>query len=205
MSVKLISITPDAERIIAYCARVSNPANQENTEVEGLLRYCIKHGHWSVFEMANMCLEIHTSRDISAQIVRHRSFSFQEFSQRYAKVVEIVPTRPRKQDLKNRQNSTDDLDENTRDWWEVAAAHLSRLSLSLYEKALEKGIAKESARRILPMSTGTTLYMNGNIRSWMHYFDLRCDDATQREHRDIARQAKAIFKEQLPIIGAIYG
>jgi thymidylate synthase (FAD) len=198
MSVELMWATPEAEKNILYMARVSSD-NQESENTK-LLSYLIKHKHWSPFEMANMCVEILTTRDISAQIIRHRSFSFQEFSQRYAKAPCIYSSKPRRQDKKNRQNSTDDLDGQVVHWWLNEEAEIHSKINQVYLEALEKGIAKECARRILPMSTQTKIYMNGTLRSWMHYFDLRCDKATQLEHRRIAEQCRHIFKEQFPII-----
>ncbi len=203
MTCKLVWCTPEAEKLIAYCARVSNPANQDNENIEGLLKYCIRHGHWSVFEMANMNIEINTSRAISAQILRHRSFSFQEFSQRYAENTDIRLYDARRQDVKNRQNSIDDISDRDKLWFTEAQNNVAGKSLALYRRALEKGIAKECARMLLPMSTSTRIYMNGTIRSWIHYFTLRCDEATQLEHREIANEAKEVFKEQLPVISKI--
>lgn len=204
-SVKLVSITPDAEKTIGYCARVSNPQNQNNPNVVGLLKYCIKHGHWSVFEMANMVLEIKTSRAISAQIIRHRSFSFQEFSQRYAPVEGFEPIEPRRQDEKNRQNSTADLSEDDRNWFFKEEQRIKNEIMSFYKQCLERGIAKESARFILPMCSSTKIYMNGTIRSWIHYINLRCESGTQKEHMEIVLMAKDIFCEQLPIISEALG
>jgi thymidylate synthase (FAD) len=204
--VKLIAITPDAENIISYCARVSNPANQDNYDTAPkLLAYCIKHGHWSVFEMANMVLEIKTGRDIAPQILRHRSFSFQEFSQRYAQANTYVEREARRQDLKNRQNSTADFDEETKKWFHAAQSFTWNNCYAMYEIALEKGIAKECARSLLPLNTETTMYMNGTIRSWIHYINLRADAATQKEHREIAEAAKKIFSEQLPNVAKALG
>ncbi len=204
-SVKLISITPDAEKTIAYCARVSNPNNQENHEtMDRLLGYCIKHGHWSVFEMANIVLEINTTRAISPQILRHRSFTFQEFSQRYASTLEglggLYPPHLRKQDLKNRQNSTDDLSsKDTTLFYRRIAQHFAEAE-DLYSEMVSKGVAKECAREVLPLAAPTRLYMNGTIRSWIHYIELRSGNGTQLEHRQIAQQAKEIFCQNLPII-----
>jgi thymidylate synthase (FAD) len=203
--VKLISITPKAEEMIAYCARVSNPENQENPEYSRLLRHCIKHGHWSIFEQANMVLEITTSRGIAPQILRHRSFSFQEFSQRYAASTSVMKYEARRQDLKNRQNSVDDFDEETKRWFDGAQDEIWNLAFARYQEALAKGIAKECARFLLPLNTQTRLYMNGTIRSWIHYIELRCGHGTQLEHMRIAEQAKEIFCEQLPLIGAALG
>lgn len=197
--VNLISITPEAEKHIMYCARVSNPKNQ-NSANTSLLHYCIKHGHWSIFEQAHMTLEITTSRGISAQLLRHRSFCFQEFSQRYSKSQDFIIYEARRQDLKNRQNSVDNLSENTKYWFELAQKDLIAKSTALYEQALNMGIAKEQARFLLPLSTQTKLYMSGNIRSWMHYIDLRSANGTQKEHQEIALQCKEIFKKELPNI-----
>lgn len=200
MEVKLVHLTPSAEQHIAYCARVSNPNNQDNPEYSKLLNYCIKNKHWSPFEMANMCLEITTSRAISPQILRHRSFTFQEFSQRYAEVTKFEAYEARAQDLKNRQNSLNNLPEETKEWFSNILAIIQDEAYSLYEVALEIGIAKECARMLLPLSTQTTLYMNGTLRSWIHYIELRTDPSTQLEHREIALECKRIFKEQFPII-----
>ena len=198
-AVKLISITPDAEKLIAYCARVSSK-NQENPNIEKLLTYCYEHGHWSVFETAYITMEINTSRAISAQILRHRSFTFQEFSQRYAEVPEFISYDARRQDKKNRQASIDDMNIEDKHWFSVAQDRVQTLTASLYLDALDKGIAKEQARFLLPMSSKTKIYMTGNIRSWIHYLELRTGIETQKEHRDIAREIKKIFKEELPII-----
>ena len=199
-NVSLISVTPDAEKTVGYCARVSNPSNQDNPAIEGLLSFCIKHGHWSVFEMANMVVEIETTRGIAAQILRHRSFSFQEFSQRYSEVEGFEEIQPRRQDKKNRQNSLDDLDENDKKWFDIVLKDLNRRSYSQYKEALSKGIAKESARFLLQLNTKTRLYMNGTVRSWIHYIQLRTHESTQKEHRDIAEEVKELFIDQLPII-----
>ena len=197
--VKLISITPDSENLIAYCARVSSN-QQDNPSISKLLRYCIKHKHWSIFETAYLTVEINTSRAISAQILRHRSFTFQEFSQRYADVPVFVIYNARRQDKKNRQASIDDMSIEDRHWFSVAQDRVQTLTASLYLDALDKGIAKEQARFLLPMSSKTKIYMTGNIRSWIHYLELRTGVETQKEHRDIAKQNKEIFKEELPII-----
>ena len=197
--VKLISITPDSEKLIAYCARVSSN-QQDNPSISKLLRYCIKHKHWSIFETAYLTVEINTSRAISAQILRHRSFTFQEFSQRYAEVPDFVSYDARRQDKKNRQASIDDMNIEDRHWFSVAQDRVQTLTASLYLDALDKGIAKEQARFLLPMSSKTKIYMTGNIRSWIHYLELRTGIETQKEHRDIAREIKKIFKEELPII-----
>lgn len=204
MKTSLISITPNAEKTIMYCARVSNPKNQDS-EKAGLLRYCLDHGHFSIFEMANMVIEIKTSRAISAQIIRHRSFSFQEFSQRYAEATSFEKYGARRQDQKNRQNSVDDLSDEDKQWFLKAQEDIEYEALSRYHSALDRGIAKECARFLLPMSTSTTLYMNGTIRSWIHYIDTRTEAGTQREHKEIAEGIKAIFVEQLPIIAEAKG
>lgn len=196
----LVSITPDAEELIAYCARVSNPANQNNTQTASrLLKYLIKHRHWSPFEMANMVVEIKTSRAIAAQILRHRSFSFQEFSQRYAEV-ESIPSPPylRRQDTKNRQNSIDDLDVHTKLYWQNEINELYQKSQDVYQRMLKQGIAKECAREVLPIGSDTTLYMNGTIRSWLHYIDLRASPETQSEHRRIAEGCKMLINDTMP-------
>jgi thymidylate synthase (FAD) len=198
--VSLIWITPDSEKLIAYCARVSSP-NQDNPNIKGLLKYCIREGHWSIFEMCNMCIEINTTRAISAQILRHRSFSFQEFSQRYAKVEQDIEIPDlRRQDLKNRQNSINDLDEELVNELHKEIDDHFKKTKDLYRKLLDNGVAKECARFILPMNSPTKLYMNGNIRSWIHYLKIRCDPSTQKEHRDIALQIKDIFEKEMPII-----
>ena len=202
MTVKLIWITPDAEKLMAYMMRVSNPKNQDNTDL-GVLRFGMREGHWSPFQMGNMCVEINTSRDISAQIIRHQSFHYQEFSQRYAKAMGICPTKIRRQDTKNRQNSIDDLDPGIQVEFDKQNEELTKKTLELYKWALDKGVAKECARRILPMATSTRVYMNGTIRSWIHYFQLRCHESTQLEHREVANDIRAVFKHQLPIIGEL--
>ena len=202
--VKLISITPDAEKTMGFIARVSNPKNQENPEVSGLLKYCIKHGHWSVFEQAHMTLEIETTRGLGAQILRHRSFTFQEFSQRYADTNLLADEIPmfdlRHQDTKNRQNSTDDVPKNKKqDLQEKIAEHFVE-AMDLYNELLGNGIAKECARFVLPLASPTRIYMTGSVRSWIHYIDLRSAHGTQKEHMDIVEQCRTIFKEQLPIV-----
>ena len=202
-SAKLVWITPNAEQVIAYCARVSNPANQDNEATAGrLLRYCIKHKHWSVFEMASMCVEINTTRAIAPQILRHRSFSFQEFSQRYAVALDLDMPDLRRQDTKNRQNSIDDLDSETSAFIQSKIDDHFRDARELYEYILSKGIAKECARSVLPLNTTTRLYMSGTIRSWLHYVDLRGDNGTQREHMSIARSVGDILADELPTITA---
>jgi len=198
-AVKLIAITPKAEELIAYCARVSS-SNQFNPNIEKLLKYCIDHGHWSVFETPYITIEINTSRAISAQILRHRSFTFQEFSQRYAAVADFETYPARRQDSKNRQNSIDDMKLEDKHWFNIAQDRVQTLSSFLYYEALDKGIAKEQARFLLPMSSKTKLYMTGNVRSWIHYLNLRCHVDTQKEHRDIALAIREILKKELPII-----
>lgn len=205
MQVRLISITPNAEKTISYCARVSSPQNQDNPNISGLLKYCIEHQHWSVFEMANMVLEIETSRAISAQILRHRSFSFQEFSQRYAQFQGFEVTGARRQDNKNRQSSIDDMDIEDRHWWFDNLIRTQNETEILYNEAIKRGIAKEVARFILPMSTRTSLYMNGTIRSWIHYIQLRTANGTQLEHMEIAKEIQNIFTRELPIISEALG
>lgn len=209
MNVKLISITApashlnltSAEELIAYTARISNPSNQHSVETAPkLLKYLIKHSHWSPFEMVSLTLEITTSRAIAQQILRHRSFSFQEFSQRYAAVTEFEQYQARRQDLKNRQNSVDDMSEADRSWFQAAQTEVISTGEALYTEALQRGIAKEQARFLLPLSTQTRLYMNGTVRSWIHYLELRCGNGTQLEHKEIAEAAKAIFSEQFPSI-----
>lgn len=205
MKVTLLSVTPDAEKHIAYCARVSNPSNQGNDSFEGLIKYCIKHKHWSIFEQAFMTLEIETTRAIAAQVLRHRSFTYQEFSQRYADSSLLMSKIPlpelRRQDTKNRQNSTDDLDPFVKQTLELQMQTLFDSSMALYQQMLERGVAKECARMVLPLATPTRMYMTGSIRSWIHYIDLRSANGTQKEHMDIANECKAIFSEQFPIIG----
>ena len=201
-STTLIHITPDAEQLIAYMARVSNPANQNNTETsDRLIRYLIKHKHWSPFEMVNMCVQIKTTRSIAAQILRHRSFSFQEFSQRYSSVTDIgSPVVPhlRRQDMKNRQNSTDDLNAEVTSKFYRRISSLFEDAEHLYQEMLSAGVAKECARDILPLASPTRLYMNGTIRSWIHFCQLRCADGTQKEHQKIAQQAKQLLVSNLP-------
>ena len=201
--VKLISVTPDAEKHIAYVARVSNPKNQENEKFSGLLKYCIKHGHWSIFEQAFMTLEIETTRGIAAQILRHRSFTYQEFSQRYADsnlLGEVELPELRRQDTKNRQNSIDDLDPEVVEKLNKQMNTLFSSAFSLYNQMLEKGVAKECARFVLPLATPTKIYMTGSARSWIHYINLRSGHGTQKEHMDIANECKSIFVEQFPSV-----
>jgi len=202
--VKLISVTPDAEKHMAYCARVSNPANQENEKFSGLLKYCINHQHWSIFEQATMTVEINTTRGLAAQILRHRSFTYQEFSQRYADSNLLSKTIPlpelRRQDTKNRQNSIDDIP----DYLKLQMTEEIRLyferGMQLYNRLLEAGVAKECARFVLPLATPTRLYMTGSVRSWIHYIDLRSAHGTQKEHMEIAEQVRSIFNEQFPAV-----
>ena len=198
-AVKLISITPNAEELIAYCARVSSK-NQDNPKIQKLLEYCIDHEHWSVFESAFITVEINTSRAISAQILRHRSFTFQEFSQRYAEVPDFYTYEARRQDTKNRQKSIDDMDFKDKHWFTCAQDRVQTVSAFLYNEALDKGIAKEQARFLLPLSSKTKIYMTGNVRSWIHYIDLRCKWDTQKEHRDLALEIREILKKELPTI-----
>ena len=199
-NVKLVWATPDAERLIAYMARVSNPDNQNNNDTSAkLLKYLIDNKHWSPFEMVNVCMEIETTRDVARQILRHRSFSFQEFSQRYAVVNEFELSEARLQDIKNRQNSLPVDDEDLQEWWTTEQECLLADVRHLYEKALERGIAKEVARKVLPEGLTTSrMYMNGTLRSWLHFCDIRCDDATQKEHREVATQCRNIIKELFP-------
>ncbi len=200
--VELVHCTPDAEMLIVKMARVSNPRNAENREtVPRLLRYLIKHRHWSPFEMASMCLKIETERDICAQILRHRSFSFQEFSTRYAKTAPAELPALRRQDDKNRQNSIDDLPAEQASHHQLHMSAAIGIAYKAYEEMLEAGVAKECARRVLPLCTPTTLYMHGTLRSWIHYLELRCGEETQLEHRLIAEECKQIFCQQFPVIG----
>ena len=201
---KLISVTPDAEKHMAYCARVSNPANQENEKFSGLLKYCVKHQHWSIFEQAYMTLELTTTRGIAAQVLRHRSFTYQEFSQRYADssrlMDKIPPPKLRRQDEKNRQNSIDDLDPFDVQNLELQMQTLFDSSMALYQQMLGRGVAKECARFVLPLAVPTKIYMTGSVRSWIHYIDLRSANGTQKEHMDLALSAKEIFIEQFPAV-----
>ena len=203
MEVSLISITPDAEKTMAFIARVSNPSNQDNENYSGLLKYCIKHNHWSVFEQSTMTLQIDTTRAIAAQILRHRSFTFQEFSQRYAESHELgniqLPDL-RKQDKKNRQNSTDDLDPFVRQKLEAQMITLFSSSQSLYNQMIQEGVAKECARMVLPLCTPTKIYMTGSCRSWIHYINLRSAHGTQKEHMEIAEACRKVFTEQFPSV-----
>jgi len=204
MSVKLVSVTPDAEKTMAYVARVSNPNNQENPNYAKLLGYCIKHNHWSVFEQSFMTLEIETTRGLAAQILRHRSFTYQEFSQRYADSSLLSETIPlpelRRQDTKNRQNSIDDIDAFVKHEFEIKMRRHFDEAMVLYQSMLDMGIAKECARFVLPLATPTRLYMSGSCRSWIHYITLRSANGTQKEHMDIAEACKKIFAEQFPTV-----
>ena len=203
-NIKLISVTPDAEKHMAYVARVSSPKNQDNEKFAGLLKYCIEHGHWSVFEQAYMTVEINTTRGLAAQILRHRSFTYQEFSQRYADanlLSEKIPLpKLRRQDKKNRQNSTDDVDEWVVQKYDILMEEHFRNSMDLYNKMLEDGIAKECARFVLPLSTPTRIYMTGSCRSWIHYINLRSAHGTQKEHMDVAQGVRQVFGEQFPTV-----
>ena len=204
MSVKLVSVTPDAEKTMAYVARVSNPNNQENPNYAKLLGYCIKHNHWSVFEQSFMTLEIETTRGLAAQILRHRSFTYQEFSQRYADSSLLSETIPlpelRRQDTKNRQNSIDDIDAFVKQEFEIKMRRHFDEAMVLYQSMLDMGIAKECARFVLPLATPTRLYMSGSCRSWIHYITLRSANGTKKEHMDIAEACKKIFAEQFPTV-----
>lgn len=199
-SASLVWITPDAEKLIGKIARVSNPKNEDNPEVARLLRYLILHKHWSPFEMASMCVEIKTTRAISPQILRHRSFSFQEFSQRYAEATEYEIPDLRSQDLKNRQNSIDDIPESVAEFYEEVIQHHMDSAMDIYHSLIEYGVAKECARAVLPLNTSTRLYMSGTIRSWLHYCDLRCSNGTQREHQLIADSIKDLLFSEIPSI-----
>ena len=203
-NVSLVSVTPDAEKLMAYIARVSNPSNQDNDKFAGLLSYCIKHGHWSVFEQAYMTLEINTTRGLAAQILRHRSFTYQEFSQRYADSSLLGDSIPlpqlRRQDTKNRQNSIDDIDPLMQQDFEIKMQRHFVDGMKLYKEMLEAGIAKECARFVLPLSTPTRIYMTGSCRSWIHYINLRSAHGTQKEHKDIAEQCRDVFTEQFPAV-----
>ena len=206
MNVSLVSVSPDAEKHMAYCARVSNPNNQDNDNYAGLLRYCIKHQHWSIFEQAFMTLEINTTRGLAAQKLRHRSFTFQEFSQRYADTNLLDTNIPlpelRRQDTKNRQNSIDDIPEEQSKMLLGRIQNYFNEGLDLYNELLREGIAKECARFVLPLATPTRIYMSGSVRSWVHYIDLRSGHGTQKEHMDIANACKSIFTEQFPTVSA---
>ena len=202
MSVKLISVTPDAEKMMAYVARVSNPNNQENPNYAKLLGYCIKHNHWSVFEQSFMTLELETTRGVAAQVLRHRSFTYQEFSQRYADSSMLADQVPmfdlRRQDTKNRQNSIDDIDPFVKQEFEIKVRRHFDEAMVLYQSMLDSGIAEECARFVLPLATPTRIYMSGSCRSWIHYINLRTANGTQKEHMDLAEGCKKIFIEQFP-------
>ena len=203
MNVSLISVSPDAEKHMAYCARVSNPNNQENEKYAGLLRYCIKHQHWSIFEQAFMTLEINTTRGLAAQILRHRSFTYQEFSQRYAdaNLLGGIPVPDlRSQDHKNRQNSIDDIPDEQKKNLQNQIQRYFAEGLDLYNELIREGVAKECARFVLPLATPTRLYMSGSVRSWIHYIDLRSGHGTQKEHMDIANECKSIFIKKFPTV-----
>ena len=207
--IKLVSVTPDAEKTIAYVARVSNPKNQDNENFSGLLKYCIKHGHWSVFEQAFMTVEINTTRGLAAQILRHRSFTYQEFSQRYADssmLAEKIPLPElRRQDDKNRQNSIDDLDRFVVQDFDLKMQRHFVDGMKLYKEMLDAGVAKECARFVLPLATPTKLYMTGSVRSWIHYVNLRSAHGTQKEHMEIAEKCREIFAEEFPIVAEALG
>lgn len=209
MSVKLISVTPDAEKLMAYCARVSNPSGQDRDDYAKLLGYCIKHQHWSIFEQAFMTVEINTTRGLAAQILRHRSFTFQEFSQRYADTTLLSEDIPlfelRRQDNKNRQNSIDDIDNEIKVKWNTKIREHFAKAKSIYDGMIADGVAKECARFVLPLATPTRLYMSGTTRSWIHYLNLRSGHGTQKEHMIIANEAKDIFSQQFPITSEALG
>ena len=207
--VKVVSVTPNAEKTMAYVARVSNPQNQDNEKFAGLLSYCIKHGHWSVFEQAFMTVEINTTRGLAAQILRHRSFTYQEFSQRYQDVSHIREDIPlpalRSQDEKNRQNSVDDVDPVIVEKYNAKMRKHFDASIDLYKEMLHDGIAKECARFVLPLATPTRLYMTGSVRSWIHYIELRSAHGTQKEHMDLVENVRKVFKEQFPTVSEALG
>ena len=207
--VKLISVTPDAEKNMAYCARVSNPSNQYNDNYARLLAYCIQHQHWSIFEQAFMTIEINTTRGLAAQILRHRSFTFQEFSQRYADTTLLANDIPlfelRRQDTKNRQNSIDDVADEIKSKWNSKIREHFAKGKSIYDGMIADGIAKECARFVLPLATPTRLYMSGSVRSFIHWIELRSGHGTQKEHMEIANAVKLIFKEQFPTTAEALG
>ena len=209
MTVKLVTVTPKAEETMGYVARVSNPKNQDNPKVAGLLSYCIKHGHWSVFEQAHLTVEIETTRGLAAQILRHRSFTYQEFSQRYADssmLSKVIPLPElRRQDDKNRQNSIDDLDPFIVQDFDLKMQRHFVEGMKLYKEMLDAGVAKECARFVLPLATPTKLYMTGSVRSWIHYINLRSAHGTQKEHMEIAENCRSIFNEQFPIVAEALG
>lgn len=209
MLAKLISVTPEAEKTMAYCARVSNPSNQDSDNYSRLLKYCIDHQHWSIFEMAFLTVEINTTRGIAAQILRHRSFTFQEFSQRYADTTLLADDIPlfelRSQDTKNRQNSIDNVPDEIKSKWGMKIREHFAKAKVIYDGMISDGIAKECARFILPLATPTRIYMSGSVRSWVHYINLRSSNGTQKEHMLIAQDCKKIFIEQFPIISEALG
>jgi thymidylate synthase (FAD) len=209
MNIKLISITPDIEKLMAYCAKVSNPNGQDNDNYANLLKYCITHQHWSIFEQGFMTVEINTTRGIAAQVLRHRSFTFQEFSQRYADATllseDIPPFELRRQDNKNRQNSIDDISDEIKTKWNSQIREHFAKSKAIYDGMIADGIAKECARFVLPLAVPTRLYMSGTIRSWIHYINLRSSHGTQKEHMDIANNVKEIFIQQLPVVSQALG
>jgi thymidylate synthase (FAD) len=209
ISIKLISSTQDAEKLMAYCARVSNPSNQDSDNYAKLLKYCIEHQHWSIFEQAFMTVEINTTRGLAAQILRHRSFTFQEFSQRYADATLLAEDIPvfelRRQDTKNRQNSIDDTSDETKVKWNTKIREHFAKAKSLYDGMIADGIAKECARFVLPLATPTRLYMSGSVRSWIHYIQLRSSNGTQKEHRIIVEEIKKVFSEQFPTVSEALG
>lgn len=207
-SVKLIWATPSADNVVGYCARVSNPANQDNPDVAGLLRYCAKHGHWSVFEMASMCVEINATRDIARQILRHRSFSFQEFSQRYADVTSMPRASLREcrlQDTKNRQNSLSCDDPDMVEWWNAVQSTVHQDTMDMYQAALANGIAKEQARALLPEGlTPSRMYVTGTLRSWVTYCQVRTDPSTQKEHRELADRVVSLLAHVAPTVAQAF-
>lgn len=208
-SVKLISVTPDAEKLISYCARVSNPKGQDNENYARLLKYCIDHRHWSIFEQAFMTIQIETTRGLAAQILRHRTFTFQEFSQRYADTNLLADDIPlfelRRQDAKNRQNSIDDIPQEVVVKWNARIREHFAKAKALYDGMIADGVAKECARFVLPLATPTRLYMSGSVRSFIHWIELRSGHGTQKEHMTIANQAKSIFVEQFPVTSEALG
>jgi thymidylate synthase (FAD) len=206
---KLVSISPDAEKLMSYCARVSNPSNQNNDNYSKLLKYCIDHQHWSIFEQAFLTVEINTSRGIAAQILRHRSFTFQEFSQRYADATLLAEDIPlfelRRQDTKNRQNSIDDIPDEVKSKWHSQIRQHFAKAKAIYDGMIADGIAKECARFVLPLATPTRIYVSGSVRSWIHYITLRSSNGTQKEHMDIAEKCKSIFISELPMVSEALG
>jgi thymidylate synthase (FAD) len=194
------------EQLIAYTARVSNPSNQNNHQTAPkLIKYLVKHKHWSPLEMADMTFEITTSTPIAAQILRHKSLVFQQFSARYSEVNNYIEYGARRQDAKNKQNSIDDMEELDREWFKQAQLNINRSAYALYKEALDRGIAKECARTLLTNGTSTTMYAKGSVRSWVHYCEVRCDPSTQLEHRVVAEAIKAIICEELPSVAEAVG